>query len=183
MSDSIDARTLPLAGSLRRPLIWLLAITGLAFAGVAVVLTLTLAHTPPAKAPPPYFVYLVLGVVLLGQLLLARMIARASVSVDQGELVLNTGMGTKHIRLSALRKHGLQLVNLNERLQLKPSRRTWGAGLPGFSGGWFRLRNGEKAVCIVLDRDHVCHLRSDEDDLTVLLSLQQPEKLRALLER
>jgi len=183
MSDSIDSRTLPLAGSLSKPLIWLVAITGVAFVGIAVALTAAIAHTPPAKAPPPYFVYLVLGVVLLGQLLAVRMVTRANVSIDQGELVVRTGMGSRRIRLSALRKHGLQIVNLNERRQLRPFLRTWGTGLPGFSGGWFRLRNGEKALCIVLGRERVSHLRSDEDDLTILLSLAEPEKLRALLER
>jgi len=183
MSDSIDEHAFSLAGSLRKPRIWLIAITGIAFVGIAAVLTVALMHAPPAKAPPPYFVYLVLGIVLLGPVLVARTIANAGVSVDQDELVLNTGVGTKRIRLSALRRHGLQLVNLNERTQLKPFLRTWGAGLPGFSGGWFRLRNGEKAVCILLDRDRVSHLRSDEDDLTILLSLAEPEKLRALVER
>ena len=47
----------------------------------------------------------------------------------------------------------------------------------------FRLRNGEKAVCLLPERRRVCYLRSDADNLSLLLSLAEPENLRALLER
>lgn len=41
----------------------------------------------------------------------------------------------------------------------------------------------KKAVCLLLERRRVCYLRSDDDNLSLLLSLAEPEKLRALLER
>lgn len=53
--------------------------------------------------------------------------------------------------------------------------------MAGFPGGWFRLRNGEKAVCLLFDRHRVCYLRSGDDNLSVLLSLAEPDGLRALL--
>jgi hypothetical protein len=55
--------------------------------------------------------------------------------------------------------------------------------MPGLSTGWFRLRNGEKAVCLVTDRHRVSYLRSDADNMSLLLSLQNPEALKARLER
>jgi hypothetical protein len=55
--------------------------------------------------------------------------------------------------------------------------------LPGFVSGWFRLRNGEKAICVLLDHRRVSHLRSDADNLTLLLSLAEPDRLRSSLER
>ena len=30
--------------------------------------------------------------------------------------------------------------------------RTWGTGLPGYQSGWFRLRNGERALVYLTDR-------------------------------
>jgi len=39
------------------------------------------------------------------------------------------------------------VADLNLRSDLKPSLRTWGHGLPGYSLGWFKLKNGAKAFC------------------------------------
>jgi hypothetical protein len=111
---------------------------------------------------------------------LARSLMRAGVRIDAGMLVVNTGFGSKHFALSSLRSAGVHIVDLNERTELKPFLRQGGIGLPGFCGGWFRLRNGERAICLLLQRDRVSYLRSD-DGTSLLLSLQHPETLRILL--
>ncbi len=49
----------------------------------------------------------------------------------------------------ALRIEEARLVDLRSERGLAPRRRTNGIGLPGFSGGWFRLGNGEKALVFV----------------------------------
>ena len=41
------------------------------------------------------------------------------------------------------------VADLNLRSDLKPSLRTWGHGLPGYSLGWFKLKNGAKAFCSI----------------------------------
>jgi len=41
------------------------------------------------------------------------------------------------------------VADLNLRSDLKPSLRTWGHGLPGYSLGWFKLKNGAKAFCAI----------------------------------
>ncbi|NHV97579.1 MAG: hypothetical protein HA494_07345 [Thaumarchaeota archaeon] len=41
------------------------------------------------------------------------------------------------------------VADLNSRSDLKPSLRTWGHGLPGYSLGWFKLKNGAKAFLAV----------------------------------
>lgn len=183
--NNIDAgKSLALAGSLRKPLIWLLALTGFPFVVMIVALTLVLTRLPAGStAHMPTAALFAPVIVLFAMFLLVRSLVRTGVTIDQGELVVNTGLGRKRIALSRLRAHGLRVVDLNEHGELKPFIRTWGTGLPGFAGGWFRLRNGEKAVCVVLDRSRVSYLRSAEDNLSILLSLAEPEKLRALLER
>jgi hypothetical protein len=93
---------------------------------------------------------------------------------------VNTGLGRKRVPLSRLRAAGLRVVDLGERTELRPWLRLWGTGLPGFRAGWYRLRNGEKAVCLLLDRQRVSYLRSD-DGLSLLLSLERPDDLRALI--
>lgn len=71
-------------------------------------------------------------------------------------------------------------VDLKQRPELRPLLRTLGLGLPGFSGGWYRLRDGRKALCLVTERDRVTVLE-DEAGLVYLLSLADPEPLRRAL--
>ena len=58
-----------------------------------------------------------------------------------------------------------------------------GASMPGLNAGWFKLRNGEKAFCVVTEQSRVSYLRSASDNVSLLLSLENPDRLKALLER
>jgi hypothetical protein len=82
-----------------------------------------------------------------------------------------------------LRQHGLQVVDLAQHPELKLRIRTLGTSMPGFNAGRFLLRNGEKALCLITDPHRVAYLHSEADHLSVLLSLQNPGTLNALLER
>ena len=185
MNDIDGGKSLALSGSLRTPLIWLLVLMCLPL----VIATIGIAVAYPklaaalAQSNLNFIIFIAPVLILLTSILVVRGLMRAGVRIEDSTLVVNTGLGNKRIALSSLLKNGLRVINLNERTELKPMLRLWGTGLPGFSGGWFRLRNGEKAVCILLDRERVSYLRSDDDKLSLLLSLAEPEKLRALLER
>jgi hypothetical protein len=175
---------LALQGSLRRPLRWFGVLGAIPFVITVLVLGVMTARSSAGHpAPPLLLLALIPAVVLIGHLLLMRRFRGIGVSVAGGELVVDTGMSTKRIALVQLRKHGLRVIDLRERTDLEPWLRTMGTGLPGLAAGWFRLRNGQRALCLLLERDHVTYLRSDEDDVTLLLSLREPKMLRALLER
>jgi hypothetical protein len=149
----------------------------------AIALALAYVHAAAAaKAPMLFAAAIAPLVILLATVMILRSLNHAGVYVDQGELVVKPAIGSKHIALRALRAHGLSIVNLSERTELQPVLKLWGTSLPGFAGGRFRLRNGDKATCLLLDRTRVSHLRSD-DGTTLLLSLKEPEQLRALLQR
>jgi hypothetical protein len=183
VANSTDVRVLALAGSLSKPLIWLLVIMIATFAAVAVALTKVFEHLPAGKGPPVPALYLSIAIAVIALFFVLRILLRTRVYIEQGELVVNYGIGSRRIPLSSLRKHGLRKIDLAQHTELKPFVRTWGAGMPGFHAGWFRLRNGERALCVLLDRDRVSYLRSDEDNMSLLLSLEHPETLHALLER
>ena len=183
MSAANEPHTLALAGSTRTAMRWLIALTTIPFVITLTVLASVFHGAHGASPAPLALLFALPAVVLLAQFLLVRGIARAGVSVAQGELIVNTGLGTRRVPLSRLRQHGVRVIDLAARPELKPMLRTWGSGLPGFAAGWFRLRNGEKAVCLLTQRERVTHLRSDSDNLTLLLSLADPEQLRALLLR
>ena len=183
MSDIDEGKRLELNGSLDRPRRWLIAIMAVPTVGILVALALGYSRVAaPARAPMAFAAVVVPLVMLITAGLVARYLRRARVYVDRGELVIEPGVGGKRIALSALRRHGLSVIDLNQRTELKPFLRLWGTGLPGFAGGRFRLRDGSTAVCLLLDRSRVSYLRSD-DGTAVLLSLKRPEQLRALLER
>ena len=183
MSDIDAGKALVLNGSLQRPRHWLMAMMGIPLVGAAVALVLGYMHAAPAaKAPMLFAAAIAPLVILLATLMILRSLNRAGVYVDQGELLVKPGIGTKRFALSALRTHGVSVVDLSERTELKPVLKLWGTSLPGFAGGRFRLRNGHNAICLLLDRTRVSYLRSD-DGTALLLSLKEPEQLRALLQR
>jgi len=183
MSDIDAGRALALNGSLRQPKRWLMAMMGIPLIAAAGALIVGYMRAPPSANTPMLFAATIAPlVILLATAMILRSLNHAGVYVDQGELVIRPGMGHKRIALSALRKRGLSVVNLNERTELKPVLKLWGTSLPGFAGGRFRLRNGDSAICLLLDRSGVSYLRSD-DGMAVLLSLREPEQLRALLQR
>jgi Bacterial PH domain len=175
---------LALQGSLQRPLRWFGVLCAIPFVITVVVLGVVTARGSSGHpAPPLLLLVLIPAAVLIGHLLLMRRLHRIGVSVADGELVVNTGLSTKRIALTQLRKHGLRVIDLRERTEFKPWLRIMGTSLPGLASGWFRLRNGQRALCLLLERDRVSYLRSDEDNTTLLLSLREPDVLRALLER
>jgi Bacterial PH domain len=138
---------------------------------------------PPNDASVIPLTVLTMVVVIITTFMLMRVVSRATATLDHGDLMLQTGVGKKRIALSNLRKNGLQVIDLTRHPELAPRLRVWGASMPGLATGWFRLRNGEKAVCLLTDRARVCYLRSDADNLSVMLSLRDPAPLKAALDR
>jgi hypothetical protein len=184
VNDVDGGKTFALNGSLQHPHRWLIGIMLISAAIAVIALAFGLSHAAPqSRAPLRLGMALLPLVLLLAWLSIMRVLRRAGVRVDQGTLIVNTGIGSKRIVLTRLRAHGMRVLDLAAHPELKPVFKLFGTGLPGFAGGWFRLRNGDKAVCLLLDRSRVSWLRSDEDEVTLLLSLAEPERLRALLER
>jgi hypothetical protein len=172
---------LPLTDAGRKPLAAIgIIVAILAFSFTCVILGMYL-HSPQSKDIAPIATLCAVSIVLL-PLVLFRIVGRARATIDGGDLVLQTGVGVKRIALTRLRRHGLQIVNLTLHPEFKPRLRTWGASMPGLSAGWFRLRNGDKAVCLLTDQRRVTYLRTDSDSLTLLLSLKNPEILRQIIE-
>jgi hypothetical protein len=73
-------------------------------------------------------------------------------------------------------------ANLDEAPELRPRRRTFGTGLPGYASGWFRLRNGERALVYLTDRRRVAYLPTAEG-YALPLSVAEPERLIDALAR
>lgn len=171
---------LPLAGDRVRALRWL-AVFLLAVPGALLLIAsgAELAHGVPLQ---------VAGIALLGPLVLlqglfllfAWRIRDAGVALSARALGIDTGVARRIVPLAALAARGVRVVNLAERSDLRPLLRTWGIGLPGLQAGWYRLRDGSKALCLVTERQRVC-LLEDDRGLRYLLSITDPAPLQRAL--
>ncbi|NES71007.1 MAG: hypothetical protein F6K24_40255 [Okeania sp. SIO2D1] len=65
-------------------------------------------------------------------------------------------------------------VTLSKGQPYAPRWRQNGIGLPGYLSGWFKLRNGEKALLFVTDSQKVVYIPTKED-YAVLFSVEEPE--------
>ena len=75
-------------------------------------------------------------------------------------------------------------VDLGREEQLRPKWRRIGTALPGYQAGWFRLRNGEKALLYLTDRTRAVYIPTTAG-YSLLLSPADPDaflsQLRSVL--
>jgi PH (Pleckstrin Homology) domain-containing protein len=181
MTDSSnDSRALPLQGSPRNLLLWLIVL-GMGVPTAAVLGVLGYAYADGAPAMPIVISgAFALAITLAVALWILGMMRRIGATLDDSALTVMTGIATRKFPLAALRAAGVRTVDLAEHVELRPGLRTWGIGMPGLASGWFRLRNGGKALCILTRRERVTVLKSD-DGTWVLLSLSDASALRSAL--
>ena len=173
MNEPID---LPLSGDRRkqRATVYVaIGICTLVFVGTAVAIYLK----PPKNTSTSVVVISAAMALWLVPFLLAHIIRSAGARIENGNLVVSTGLGTKRVPLNDLRELGLHVVNLNKADEIQPRLRYFGASMPGLLSGWFKLRNGERAICLLTDCDRVSYLRSHKLRLSVLLSIENPTSL------
>ncbi|MGH8213541.1 MAG: hypothetical protein ACREPP_09985 [Rhodanobacteraceae bacterium] len=181
MTGNVSAQVMPLAAGRERALHWLLFWM---FVPGGVLLAIMFSRALARGVPLWLAGSALLGPLLLLQLLylfLAARIRRAGVALNAQAIGIDTGLGSRLVALQRLAPRGLREIDLRARPELRPLLRTWGIGLPGFCGGWYRLRNGRKALCLVTDRSRVCMLE-DETGAVYLLSLSNPAPLEHALQ-
>jgi hypothetical protein len=93
---------------------------------------------------------------------------------DEG-LRLRGDLYGRLIPATELRGGAARIVDLARERELEPRRRTVGTAFPGYRAGWFRLRNGEKALLYLTDTRHAVHVPTRRG-YSLLLSPQQPER-------
>lgn len=69
----------------------------------------------------------------------------------------------------------MRAVDLAEHTDLAPASKTIGYGLPGFKSGHFRLRNGQRAFCLLTDAGRVLALPLHSGGCW-LLRLERPRR-------
>ena len=138
----------------------------------------------PAASRAIWFLLLVPGVVIclvvgiLGSALLSARGARFEVS--SAGLRLRGDVYGRLIPIEQLRGASAKRVDLKAMPELAPTRRTFGTGLPGYRSGWFRLRNGDRALLYLTDEARAVYVPTTAG-FGVLLSPRDPDQFLAAL--
>lgn len=170
---------------------WLFALAVLLPLGITVAaLGMVLARMPlPAgsSASSLPLTLLPVGMALLAALSVSwfslRAIDRRRVALVGNSIEVTTLMARERIALAELDLARARVADLDERTELQPLLKLWGAGVPGFRSGWFLLRNRRRALVALAGSRRVLWLPTQRR-FDLLLDLQQPQAaLDALRER
>lgn len=135
------------------------------------------------------FVGVILAILIGAALLLvatARGARSSSFEISDAGLRLRGDLYGRMIGAGALRGGATRIVDLANTSELRPRWRTVGTAFPTYRAGWFRLRNGEKALLYLTDTRRAVYVPTTQG-YSLLLSPQQPERfverLRAVAPR
>lgn len=140
---------------------------------------------PIASADSRYLWFLVpLGGLMLGIVILLLLSFRGA-RAARFELVptglrLTDELYSRTIPWHSLRIEEARRVSFVSDPELKPGWRHAGNSWPGYQTGWFRLRNGERALLYVTDRSNLVYLPTSAG-FSVLLSPADPDLFLATL--
>ncbi len=106
---------------------------------------------------------------------------RARYELSPGGIALRGDIyGRRLIPAADLRGGSARIIDLDREKDFAPKWRTMGTGLPGYKAGWFRLRNGEKALLSLTETHRAVYVPTREG-FALLLSPAEPERfLKAL---
>lgn len=93
-----------------------------------------------------------------------------------------TGIYGRKIPLSEIDTHRIREVDLDAEPNLLPSFKTNGLSLPGYQTGWFRLKEGSRALLFLSDHRHVLYIPVS-NDYVLLVSVPEPSKVLAGLQQ
>ena len=169
-----DGADLALVQASRRAHAWLFALA--AALPLAMIGAAGLADGGEASAGPLPGIAAICMLVWAGLALLAR---RHRLQLDADGVEIATTFYRRRFAASDLDLARARVVDLDERPEYRPALRTNGMSLPGFHSGWYRLRNGNRALVATAGGKRLLWLptRSGHD------LLLQPGRPEALLER
>ena len=155
------------------------------FTDDTVIFTMEVFSISPASSKPLWFlaiITLLLTLVLAALLYTGYSSLNSRVELKSDRLRLVGDFWGRTIPLESLEVSEARILNLNRRSEYSLQRRTFGTGLPGYASGWFRLRNGEKALVYLTRSDRIVYLPTSLG-YALLLSVEKPEQLIDILQR
>jgi hypothetical protein len=138
-------------------------------------------------APPRSLWFLIAIIAILAGVLVMMLVIvngtrRSNFELTDSSLRLHGDLWGRTLPYDSLDVSRARLVDLRGEPELQPTSRRMGTGLPGFSAGWFRLRNGNKALVYLTDGSRAVYIPT-RNGYDVLLSPQQPDAMLVELRR
>ncbi len=120
-------------------------------------------------------ILVIVGIAMSFLLVTARGATTSRFELSDAGLRLRGDLYGRMIPASALRGEASRIVDLATTHELQPRRRTMGTAFPSYRAGWFKLRNGEKALLYLTDSRRAVYVPTTHG-YSLLLSPQQPER-------
>jgi len=125
---------------------------------------------------------LVVPAVLLVILAMAFWPRPVQIEVTSRELKISGSVYARTLARADLVLDDARGVDLRREPALMPVQRSNGIGLPNYQVGWFRLRDGQRALCFLTRRDSVIYLPTSQN-FVLLLSVSEPDQLLEALRK
>ena len=130
----------------------------------------------PLSALWGFFSAIFLCVALAGFMAyLAVSVRNIAFTIEEGGLRIRGGLYGRYIEKASVLQGKIELLNLKSSPDLQPKRRLNGLHLPRYKMGWFRLKNGEKALIFLIDNSQAIFIPT-RDGYSLLLSPDRPEE-------
>lgn len=127
-----------------------------------------------AREAPQVWSAAAVFVLIIG--LLVGSIQWRHVVLEEDRLTIRAGMNRARVRLVDLDLAAARIVDLSKEPTLRPLLKTFGASMPGYHTGHFRLRDRSRGFLLLTDRSKVLAL-PERSGRTLLLSLERPQAL------
>ncbi len=142
---------------------------------------------PIAPAESRYLWFFIpIGALLVGVFIILALSVRgarhSSFEVFADSLRLRGDLYGRTIPRSQLQLATARRVDFRVQPELLPKWKSVGTGLPGYQSGWFRLRNGEKALLYLTDRTRAVYVPTTKG-YSLLLSPADPDGFLTALKR
>jgi hypothetical protein len=122
----------------------------------------------------PIFLLLIGVMAIMGVTALGAQQSRVVLTDDT--LRIRGDLYGRSIPIELLNVDSARVVDLRGEPSLQPVSRRMGTGMPGYSAGWFRPRNGARALVYLTARDRVAYVPV-ADGYVLLLSLRDPDAM------
>ena len=132
----------------------------------------------PASSKPLWFlasICVLLSVVLAVLVYTAYSSQHSRVELNSNQLRLVGDLWARTIPMDVIDVSETRILDLDRRSNYSPTRRTFGTVLPGYASGWFRLRNGEKALIYLTRWERVVYMPTSKG-YALLLSVEDSER-------
>ncbi|MEW8254254.1 MAG: PH domain-containing protein [Candidatus Thiodiazotropha taylori] len=102
------------------------------------------------------------------------------VHLSDKQLEIVGDLWSRVIKIDRVNFSNIQLLDLYKADDYALKFRTLGLRVPGYSSGWHRLRNGEKALVYITNRHEVIYIPT-YDGYSLLLSIENPNDFMSKL--